>query len=42
MKVIAFPLPSIPTTQEERRALRPIAQRTEYFQRMLEDVVEIA
>ena len=37
-----FFLPTLPATLEERRALRPIANRTERWQRMLEEVVEVA
>ena len=42
MKFMYFFLPSIPATLEERRALRPIANRTDRWQRMIEEVVEIA
>jgi alkanesulfonate monooxygenase SsuD/methylene tetrahydromethanopterin reductase-like flavin-dependent oxidoreductase (luciferase family) len=42
MKFMYFFLPSIPATMEERRALRPIASRTDRWQRMIEEVVEIA
>ena len=42
MKFMFFFLPTIPATIEERRALRPIASRTDRWQRMIEEVVEIA
>ena len=42
MKFMYFFLPSIPATMEERRELRPIASRTDRWQRMFQEVVEIA
>jgi alkanesulfonate monooxygenase SsuD/methylene tetrahydromethanopterin reductase-like flavin-dependent oxidoreductase (luciferase family) len=42
MKFMYFFLPTLPATMEERRALRPIANRTERWQRMLDEVVEVA
>jgi len=42
MKFILFLFPSIPATPEERRVLRPIAQRTHKFQQMLNEAREIA
>jgi alkanesulfonate monooxygenase SsuD/methylene tetrahydromethanopterin reductase-like flavin-dependent oxidoreductase (luciferase family) len=42
MKFMFFFLPTIPATVDERRALRPIANRTDRFQRMIEEVVELA
>src|SRR6266852_2393630 len=42
MKFMYFFLPTIPATMDERRALRPIANRTDRWQRMIEEVVEIA
>ncbi len=41
MKFMYFFLPSIPATTEERRSLRPIANRTDRWQRMIEEVVGI-
>ena len=42
MKFMYFFLPSIPATMQERRELRPIASRTDRWQRMFEEVVEIS
>lgn len=42
MKFMYFFLPTIPATLEERRALRPIANRTDRWQRMIDEVVELA
>ncbi|MGH8008723.1 MAG: LLM class flavin-dependent oxidoreductase [Candidatus Binatia bacterium] len=42
MKFLYFMPPALPATLDERRRLRPIAHRTDYFQRMLEEVVELA
>jgi alkanesulfonate monooxygenase SsuD/methylene tetrahydromethanopterin reductase-like flavin-dependent oxidoreductase (luciferase family) len=42
MKFMYLMLPSLPATLEERRALRPIANHTERWQRMIEEVVEVA
>jgi alkanesulfonate monooxygenase SsuD/methylene tetrahydromethanopterin reductase-like flavin-dependent oxidoreductase (luciferase family) len=42
MKFIYFMPPALPATVNERRSLRPIAHRTDYFQRMLDEVVELA
>ncbi|MET0885954.1 MAG: LLM class flavin-dependent oxidoreductase [Mycetocola sp.] len=42
MKFTMNLLPSIPATLEERRALRPIAARTDRFQMMLDQYVELA
>ncbi|HXZ88922.1 MAG TPA: LLM class flavin-dependent oxidoreductase [Candidatus Binataceae bacterium] len=42
MKFMFFFLPTIPATLEERRALRPIANHTERWQRMIGEVVEVA
>jgi hypothetical protein len=36
-----FFLPTLPATLQERRALRPIANHTERWQRMLDRVVEL-
>jgi alkanesulfonate monooxygenase SsuD/methylene tetrahydromethanopterin reductase-like flavin-dependent oxidoreductase (luciferase family) len=41
MKFILFLLPTIPATLAERKRLRPIASRTERWQRMIEEVVEL-
>jgi alkanesulfonate monooxygenase SsuD/methylene tetrahydromethanopterin reductase-like flavin-dependent oxidoreductase (luciferase family) len=42
MKFMYFLLPTLPATLEERRELRPIANHTERWQRMLDEVVRIA
>jgi alkanesulfonate monooxygenase SsuD/methylene tetrahydromethanopterin reductase-like flavin-dependent oxidoreductase (luciferase family) len=42
MKFILFLLPTIPATLAERKRLRPIAGRTDRWQRMFEEVVELA
>ena len=42
MKFMYFLPPALPATIDERRRLRPIAHRTEYFQRMFEEIVELA
>ena len=42
MKFMYFFLPSIPATMQERRELRPIASRTDRWQRMFQEVVEIS
>jgi alkanesulfonate monooxygenase SsuD/methylene tetrahydromethanopterin reductase-like flavin-dependent oxidoreductase (luciferase family) len=42
MKFMYFFLPTIPATMEERKRLRPIAHHPERWQRMIEEVVEIA
>ena len=42
MKFMYFFLPSIPATPEERKALRPIAQHTERWQKMFDEVIEIS
>ncbi len=42
MKFLFFFLPTIPATLDERRKLRPIANRTEYFQKMIDEVVEMS
>src|SRR2546428_8670306 len=42
MKFIYFPLPALPATIEDRRRERPIAYRTERWQQMLDEVVELA
>ena len=42
MKFMYFFLPTIPATMDERRALRPIAMQPERWQRMIDEVVEIA
>ena len=42
MKFILGFLPTLPTTQEERLRLRPIGYRTEYWQRMFDQIVELA
>ena len=42
MKFILFQLPALPATLEERRRKRPIAHHTEYWQRMLDEVVEVS
>jgi alkanesulfonate monooxygenase SsuD/methylene tetrahydromethanopterin reductase-like flavin-dependent oxidoreductase (luciferase family) len=42
MKFMFFFLPTIPATLEERRALRPIANRTDRWQQMIDEVVKIS
>ena len=42
MKFIYFPLPALPATLEDRRRERPIAYRTERWQKMFGEVVELA
>ncbi|NNL86388.1 MAG: LLM class flavin-dependent oxidoreductase [Myxococcales bacterium] len=42
MKFMYFFLPSLPATPVERKDLRPIAHHTERWQRMFDEVVEIA
>ncbi len=42
MKFMFFMLPTIPATLDERRAMRPIANRSEYWQKMLDEVVQMA
>src|SRR6266851_4878825 len=42
MKSMYFFLPTLPATLEERRSQRPIANQTERWQRMIEEVVELA
>src|SRR5258708_17135085 len=42
MKSMYFFLPTLPATMEERRSQRPIANQTERWQRMIEEVVELA
>jgi alkanesulfonate monooxygenase SsuD/methylene tetrahydromethanopterin reductase-like flavin-dependent oxidoreductase (luciferase family) len=42
MKFILFLLPTIPATLTERKRLRPIASRTDRWQAMFEEVVELA
>src|SRR6266511_3152474 len=42
MKFIYFPLPALPATLEDRRRERPIAYRTERWQQMFDEVVELA
>src|SRR5260370_2135499 len=41
MKFILVFLPTLPASQEERLRLRPIGYRTEYWQRMLDQIVEL-
>lgn len=41
MKFILFLLPTIPATLAERKRLRPIASRTDRWQAMVEEVVEL-
>ncbi len=41
MKFILGFLPTLPATLEERLRLRPIGYRTEYWQRMLDQIVEL-
>ena len=42
MKFMYFCLPSIPATPQERKDLRPIAHHTERWQKMFDEVAEIA
>ncbi|HEV3109958.1 MAG TPA: LLM class flavin-dependent oxidoreductase [Candidatus Binataceae bacterium] len=42
MKFILGFLPTLPVTQEQRLRERPVAYRTEYWQRMFDQIVEIA
>jgi alkanesulfonate monooxygenase SsuD/methylene tetrahydromethanopterin reductase-like flavin-dependent oxidoreductase (luciferase family) len=42
MKFMYFFLPTLPATFEERRQLRPIASHPERWQRMIDEVVELA
>ncbi|MEQ8233547.1 MAG: flavin-dependent oxidoreductase, partial [Gammaproteobacteria bacterium] len=42
MKFMFFLYPGIPVTPEERARLRPVARDTGLFQKMLEEVVELA
>src|ERR1051325_5835476 len=42
MKFMYFPLPALPATLEERRRERPIAYRTEGWQKMFDEEVEVA
>ena len=42
MKFMYFPLPALPATLEERRTQRPVAYQTERWQRMFEELVELA
>jgi alkanesulfonate monooxygenase SsuD/methylene tetrahydromethanopterin reductase-like flavin-dependent oxidoreductase (luciferase family) len=42
MKFMYFFLPTLPATFEERRKLRPIASHPERWQRMIEEVTELA
>ncbi|MBL6752206.1 MAG: LLM class flavin-dependent oxidoreductase [Nevskia sp.] len=42
MKFIYFPLPALPGTLEDRKRLRPIGYRTEAWQGMIQEVVELA
>ena len=42
MKFQLFTLPTIPATMEERRDLRPIGRNTEHYQRMLDELRELA
>ena len=42
MKFIYFPLPALPATLEERRRERPIAYKTERWQKMFDELVELA
>src|SRR6516162_7464389 len=42
MKFMYFFLPTLPATLEERRQLRPIANHTDRWQRMISEVVELA
>ncbi len=42
MKFMYFFLPSLPTTMENRKAMRPIGHHSEYWQKMFAEVVEIS
>lgn len=42
MKFMFFFYPAIPATMDERRALRPIASRTDRFQQMLDEIIEVS
>lgn len=42
MKFMFFFYPAIPATMDERERLRPISARTDRFQQMLEEVVELS
>jgi alkanesulfonate monooxygenase SsuD/methylene tetrahydromethanopterin reductase-like flavin-dependent oxidoreductase (luciferase family) len=42
MKFIYFPLPALPGTLDDRRRLRPIGYRTEAWQAMFDELVELA
>src|SRR5437667_268410 len=42
MKFMYFFLPTLPATMDERQALRPLAMQPERWQRMIEEVVEMA
>ncbi len=42
MKFMYFVLPTLPATLEERKKLRPIASHPDRWQRMIEEVVELA
>ncbi len=42
MKFMYFVLPTLPATLEERKKLRPIAMHPDRWQRMIEEVVELA
>ena len=42
MKFMFFFYPAIPGTMEEREQLRPIAARTDRFQQMLDEIVELS
>jgi hypothetical protein len=42
MKFVAIPLPAIPASPEERKQLRPIGHRTDKWQQMIDENVELA
>jgi alkanesulfonate monooxygenase SsuD/methylene tetrahydromethanopterin reductase-like flavin-dependent oxidoreductase (luciferase family) len=42
MKFMYFPLPALPATIDERRKMRPIAYHTDRWQRMFQELVELA
>ena len=42
MKFMRFFYPAIPATMDERSTLRPIARRTDRFQQMLGEIVELS
>ena len=42
MKFMFFFYPAIPATMDEREKLRPIAARTDRFQQMLDEIVELS